>query len=683
LNRLQSSRISVFNKRGKDHNPMQHDDVGGSGLAIPSVMLDIGITGHRSKHPVFSANRAGIAKSLTDLIAFLGRVANEEADKIAGVESARLQLHSLLAYGADLMAVKCAKANGWPVAAPLPFGRALNLAINAQPETLADMDALLVGEPAIDVATAARAKEIAAIASEVNLFELAEQDAEVGAFYRAHLAAPDDEATKQAFVAICSDRAAMAARVMVEHSDLVIGIWDGVTRGNVGGTRHTIEAALEQGVSVIWIDARNPDGWRILRAAEELAGIASRSAAERDESAVRAAVHDAMHPSSDGWKSYRKDDKWHAKSSPLFQAYRRVEALFGEPANRPFRSLRQRYEHPDAIATGTGAPMMAAMLALPGGDPVMPQRIANDVFKPFAWADGISTWLSDAYRGGMVASFFLSAFAIIGGVAYLPVASVEHKWGFAAFEFLLLAMIVVIFLAGKRLRWHERWFETRRVAEYFRHAPIMLLLGASRSTGRWPRGQNGNWPEWYARNALRGIGLPQMKVTSEYLRCALTLMRDHHVSSQRAYHLGKAARLKRAQHNLDRSSELLFLLAVISVAVYLMIETGAALNWFPHGLPHDVAKAFTFLGVLFPTLGGALAGVHYFGDFERFSAISEITAQKLGDVDARIGILLDAPDSEITYVRVSGLAHAIDDIVVDEIENWQAVFGGKHITVPV
>ncbi len=662
---------------------MQHADVGSSGLATPAVMLDIGITGHRSKHPVFSANREGIAKSLADLMAFLGRVADEEVDKIAGVESARLQLHSLLAYGADLMAVKCAKANSWSVAAPLPFGRALNLAINAQPETLADMNPLLVGAPANDAATAARAKEIAAIASEVNLFELAEQDAEVEALYRAHLTAPDDEAAKQAFVAICSDRAAMAARIMVEHSDLLIGIWDGITRGTVGGTRHTIEAALEQGVAVIWIDARNPDGWQILRATEELAGIAGRPPATKDEAAVRAAVHDAMHPSSDGWKSYRKDDKWHSKSSPLFQAYRRVEAMFGEPTNRPFRSLRQRYEHPDAIATGTGAPMLAAMRALPGGDPEMPQRIANDVFKPFGWADGISTWLSDAYRGGMVASFFLSAFAIIGGVAYLPIASVDQKWGFAAFEFLLLAMIVAIFLTGKRLHWHERWFETRRVAEYFRHAPIMLLLGASRSTGRWPRGQNGNWPEWYARNALRGIGLPQMKVTPEYLRCALTLMRDHHVSSQRAYHLGKAARLKRAQHNLDRSSELLFLLAVISVAIYLMIEMGAALNWLPHDLPHDVAKAFTFLGVLFPTLGGALAGVHYFGDFERFSAISEITAQKLGDVEARIGILLTAPDNEVTYARVSGLAHAIDDIVVDEIENWQAVFGGKHITVPV
>lgn len=39
--------------------------------------------------------------------------------------------------------------------------------------------------------------------------------------------------------------------------------------------------------------------------------------------------------------------------------------------------------------------------------------------------------------------------------------------------------------------------------------------------------------------------------------------------------------------------------------------------------------------------------------------------------------------AELRFARVADLAHAVDDDVVAEIENWQAVFGGKHITVPV
>ncbi|MVZ98759.1 hypothetical protein EUU23_13785 [Sphingorhabdus sp. IMCC26285] len=662
---------------------MLSENGGISGLRTPPIILDIGITGHRSRHPIFSHNRMAISESLSRLIDLLERVAHETLNDSDEGSLPLVRLHSMLAYGADIMAVDAARAKGWPVVAPLPFGRALNLAINAHPTNLADMQALLEGHAAADPDTALRAAEIETIAKQVSLFELAEQDKDVEAYYRAHLGAPDDRLAEQAFVGICSDRAAMAARVMVEHSDILVGIWDGVTRGTVGGTRHTIESALEQGITVIWIDAANPYGWHILRATEELAGLTRRAPDPNPESAIRAIVRETLCPVGDKWQNEPANRKWRAKSTALFQAYRRVEAVFGTPGARAFRSLTQYYEHPDAIAAGSGAPMLKAAKSLPGGDPVIAERIATDILQPFAWADGVSTWLSDAYRGGMVASFLLSAFAIIGGIAYLPFASIDAKWGFAAFEFLVLAAIVLIFLTGKRRHWHERWFETRRVAEYFRHAPILLLLGAARSTGRWPRGSKGNWPEWHVRHAMRGVGLPHMKVTSEFLRAALVLMRDHHVLPQRSYHQGKSIRLKRTQHNLHRTSELLFLLAVLSVTVYLLIEIGAAMQVLPHDLPHAVAKSFTFLGVLFPTLGGAFAGIHYFGDFERFAAISEITAEKLGDVETRIAFLLDAPDCDIAYSRVSGLAHAIDDIVVDEIENWQAVFGGKHITVPV
>ena len=96
-----------------------------------------------------------------------------------------------------------------------------------------------------------------------------------------------------------------------------------------------------------------------------------------------------------------------------------------------------------------------------------------------------------------------------------------------------------------------------------------------------------------------------------------------------------------------------------------------------------MSKLFTFLGVMFPTLGASIAGIRYFGDFERFAAISEVTAEKLDAVHLRIGLLLAAPDDALDYSAVAELVHTVDDIVVSEIENWQAVFGGKHITVPV
>ena len=60
-----------------------------------------------------------------------------------------------------------------------------------------------------------------------------------------------------------------------------------------------------------------------------------------------------------------------------------------------------------------------------------------------------------------------------------------------------------------------------------------------------------------------------------------------------------------------------------------------------------------------------------------------VTAEKLEAIHTRIVQLLEGPDGALDYGRVADLVHATDDVVVSEIESWQAVFGGKHVTVPV
>jgi hypothetical protein len=212
---------------------------------------------------------------------------------------------------------------------------------------------------------------------------------------------------------------------------------------------------------------------------------------------------------------------------------------------------------------------------------------------------------------------------------------------------------------------------------------MMLLLGVARSTGRWPRGAETEWPEYYAREVLCDIGLPSVKIEQGYLRAALQNLLLAHAVRQRIYHEQKAKRLTRVHHGLDHLSEWLFALAVLSVSTYLLLITLGAVGVIPHSIAHDSSKMFTFFGVILPALGGAFAGIRYFGDFERFAAISEVTAEKLEAVEGRIALLLGIGEGQLRYAQIADLAHAIDDIVVSEIENWQSVFGSKQIAVPV
>lgn len=643
----------------------------------PLPRLSLGVTGHRDGNAAFGANRAAVAGALGLVFDRIEAVLAEFPGELAPT-----RLHSLLADGVDQVAATDALARGWELVAPLPFGRALNAAINAHPASVEDAAALAAGRKAADPAVQARADAILAFEGQARLFELADQDETVAALHQAMIAAPADIARAQAFAAHSSGQAALAARVMIEQADLIVGVWDGEVHNLEGGTGHTIAAALALGTPVLLIDPARCDHWSIAHTPEALAHHAL--ADGQDTNLLTAIVRAALWADDENPASgieLLQGEKWRARSSPMWLGYRAIEMVFGGGRIQPGR-LIQTYERPDAIAGGSGAKLLAAANAIPGTDPGMVTGIAQSILPQFAWADGISAWLSDAYRSGMVGNFLLSALAILAGLSYQPLGFDDHKWVFAGFEFLLLGQIVLVTWYGARQDWHSRWFDTRRVAEYLRHAPMLMLLGVARPPARWPRGKGSNWPEYHARHSLRALGLPCARLTRDYLRAALDTVLEDHVLGQRDYHRGKAHRLETVHLRLDRAAGRLFVAAIVSVSIYLAIEGGAALGLLPHGLPHAVSKLFTFLGVAFPTLGASIAAIRYFGDFERFAAISEVTAEKLDAIAHRIRLLLDGPADAIDYAAVAELAHAIDEVTVTEIENWQSVFGGKHIALP-
>jgi Protein of unknown function (DUF4231) len=638
---------------------------------LPIPILCVGVTGHRNNNPAFAANASQIAAIIEDLCNTIAAAAGP------------VRLHSLLADGTDQIAARAALARGWELVSPLPFGQVLNLAINAHPASSDDARRLLAGLPALEPATAARVEMLNELAARARLFELADADAVIAPLYMAMTDAPNDVAAAQRYSGAASRRVALAGRVMIEQSDLLIAVWDGVSRDAVGGTGHTLASALATGATVVLIDANDPQNWRLVDDLEMLDQPADCSGREAQ---LAAAIAAAIHPAEKAAAAALAPSAWRERSTLLFHGYRRVEALFGG-GKRPWRSLRMTHETPQAIETGSGAAVLAALAGLPGVDPAWPRTIGRALFQRFAWADGISTRFSDQYRGGMVANFIMSGAAVMAGMAYLPTAGPESKQWFALMEFLLLGAIVFITALAKRDRWHDRWFETRRAAEYLRHAPFVLALGVARPPSRWPKagaaGEATAWPESHARHALREAGLPPAAIGQDWLRAVLDGLLIPHLAGQRDYHRIKALRLDLVHHRLDRVSIVAFQLAVVAVALWLLLWLGGAVALVPPLLAEKTAKLFTFLGVMFPTIGGAVAGIRYFGDFDRFAAISRVSAEKLDRLHRRAMLLHNAPACSLDYGSVSDLAHAAEEVVVSEIESWQAVFAGKHFTVPV
>ncbi len=645
---------------------------------LPVPKFAVGVTGHRAGHASYPNDPSDLSQELQHIFSL---VEASLTNANAAYRSARLV--TLLSDGTDHLAAELALDRSWDLVVPLPFCRKLNSAINAGPMSRESVRSILAGETPSDPEIKAKVAAIEAFTNQSAVFELADNYARVKELLLKTTENPEDQAAHHALAAMTAQRAALAGQIMIEQSDVLVAVWDGQSTANIGGTGHTALRALDQGTPVLWIDPGQVGNWALLSSPEELSG--ARLPHDRAATSARLdqLVADVSAPLDEKTSTMLANLELREQSSLASHAFRRVQALFGERGiGRKLGSIRLRYEQPSDMSQGSNEPVLAMLASLAPQDDRLSQRIGSQIVERHVWLDGIASHYSDRHRSGMVINFLLGAGAIIIGVLYLPLVDAAYKWIFASIELVLLLAIVLNTAIGRRRELHSRWFETRRAAEYLRHTPILAALGVARSTGEWPQTVDSAWPERYVQHVARAVSLPKARVDETYLRTALTALRTHHIEEQRRYHKDKAEHLERVHHGLDHLSERLFMGAILMVATFLALTAAGHLGWISEAFVTGSAKWFTVLAVALPTLGGAFAGIRYFGDFERFAEISKVTAAKLDAVAARIDISLNAPAGAITYDKVADLAKATDQIVLDEIQSWQSVFSSKIMTVP-
>ncbi|WP_432200665.1 hypothetical protein ACRAQ7_14160 [Erythrobacter sp. W53] len=572
------------------------------GFAAPTRILSIGVTGHREGNATFGKNRAAIEQAISTLLSSI----NQKI--VSSSSTAKVRLVTNLANGCDLMASQTAAKLDFDLIAPLPFGSDVNLALNMLSTDWPSTASIADGNEPKDTKELANWSALKCAYDNAICFELCDQDTALKHYLKKLAANGDDRKLRLEFESLVGKRTKLASRITVEQSDILLAIWDGASPTAMGGTRDTMAEALSADVPVIWLDARKPDQLTWLDDLGDLAIAVEREAsvdAVQMTELISANIHRTWQEAELA-KDQLNSAAWHPHSKRRFHAYRRIERMFSGSGS-PFAAVKQSYETPQAAASDQGQTMIGKITALLHSDSECSEALAKKVVSRFAASDGISTYLSDAYRGGMVANFLLSAAAIIAGVAYLPLVGPEGKWPFALLELTLLLAIVAITVAGVRGNWHRRWFQTRRAAEYLRHAPIMVAIGCGRPRGHWPSSPDTPWPELYAREVIKSVGMPHLKVTQPYLKAHLRDVLYPFFIAQREYHREKAHRLGRVHHNLDKMSETLFILAIVSVSAYLMLKLSATLGMLGASVPDIVSKPTTFLGVAFPTLGAAIA----------------------------------------------------------------------------
>lgn len=226
----------------------------------PARRLDVAVTGHRLAHPGLAGRVPAVEEALRRLFQAIGDT---------GVEASQIKLRSLLADGADQIATRLALSAGWSAEATLPFGIALTCAIGAASEhdDASTKRALL--EQAEKAAKSLDSSHIAAIrafmdaVSHARVHASPEQDEHYAALW---ISASNGTDESRLFADEASHRYALAARRMLDQSDLLVAVWDGSSGSAIGGTGHTVQEAVTASIPVIWIEPAAPGDVRLLSA---------------------------------------------------------------------------------------------------------------------------------------------------------------------------------------------------------------------------------------------------------------------------------------------------------------------------------------------------------------------------------------------------------------------------------
>lgn len=619
----------------------------------PRLCLRVGVSGHRN---INGEAAKALRRHLDSVFDILDRTIEELAARYRDYfdrQGPIKRLVSPLAEGADMLAADAARAHGYSVQAPLPFA---------------------ASEYARDFEGAMKQALEQQVAAADSVFELNGQR--------------DGGRMEESSYLV-------AGYLTLRHCDVLVALWDGKAARGIGGTAMVVEAAVQRGVPVIWINSDGSQDPCILRS-DLLCGpplgeirnllwqtlappfVADQNAEEDsfNRRARRAAV------------DFRRERERRANYGLLFQLFQALVAqqwpkqlrLFHRPYQRITRESWQKFE---GVVGEHNAPAW--------------KRISGLLAPRYGWADGLATYYSAVYRSSYVFNYLMGAIAVFLALIAL-LGNLSEPWLIAAEagEALAIASILAVTTMGRKRRWHERWIDYRQLAEQLRHLRFLYLTGGA-SANMTPRhnydsgSSEGGWVQWYYQATMRELGLAPACATPDYLNAVKDLFLEEEISGQISYHERNASRMHRMEHSLHGLGELLFVATLLIVSGYLLFTLAdlmAGSGGHGHADGHDApgfmpgsVKAWVmFLCAFLPALGAAMSGIRVQGEFASTAERSEAMAARLSQLQGEIAT--EEKNGESGLARLRSLIETTSETMLIEVVDWKFVFRGKPLSLP-
>ena len=620
----------------------------------PRFALAIGVIGHSPDRLPQPSSDAG-SKIVADISLVLDALAREAVTahgkykELFASDPPLLSLVSTLAEGADHIAAEAALSRGFVLDAPLPF---------AVETYSTDFKSEQAREEFDTLRALARA-----------VLPLPGQRGATG---------DDPQQAQQK-----EDRYYEAAGLAVlSQSDLVLAVWGGGELRRRGGSIDMLNAAARLRLPIIHIDAGGKNEPRILGGTRTDLGLAADSVGDltpvKLEKGLPQLIDDLVRP------PISQPDEY--KHLGLFERF--MLAIHLRPLNTETDALKN-YLVEDVRTRNirVGFPLLTAMVgvrALASTDyrPKSPQQLA-DYLKKFAppasagepsaeslieaygWADATAIFFAQVFRSAVVANFALASLAVV--FAAVSVLRQEWKPYIAAFEVILIGLILWNTAASWRRGWHRRWFEARELAERLRAALPLWALGVRPTTFF---GLEPTWTGWYARAIVRAEGLRHVAPGQDWVAEAQATLGGV-LEDQCAYHGRSAEQMGKLERRLEDYGFVLFFASFVSSLAAFMVVV--LLGWMNH---ESFLMATTAFSTGLPAVASAIFAIRVIGDYGGIARRSERTRATLTQ-------LLGAMSEDTHDQRALRLcARAAAEAMLGDVASWRLATESRALDVP-
>ena len=614
----------------------------------PGLALRVGVTGHRqSRLPADQIPR--IKRQLKTIFEAVENGAAKAQTKYGAEYSnapTKLFFVSALADGADTLAAKEALKRPWRLLAPLPFSKE-DYARDFSGEDRAEFEQLLDRTYAM--------VELDGVRDEPGREDLAYMQAGV---------------------------------VTVSQSDIIVAIWDGEEARGVGGTAMIKQEALTAGKPVIWINAMEDKPPAFLES--------TKTPTEVTPTRIEAAILKIVAPPSiEEIEHEFSGDQTHALSAYHAYAEERAhkfnygsffqfwEKLFA--GKWPF-SVKLTSTSPDAEIRAARESTLAKKLEASSHD----QKVFNELIIPrFAWADHLAVYYGNLYRSSYFFNYIFAPIAVFLALFDLVAGGLGFgsKTVWISMEVAIIAFILVVTIAGKRGRWHEKWIDYRQLAEELRQYRLYFLTLGREADDELSQGEGGEaagWVDWYFAATRREAGMTSGKFDASSIRMMAETVLNEEIRPQIAYHDRKAHIQHAMEHRLHHLGEYAFGATFLVCIVYLLLAFNAgketAFEKWAYSTKNDIKGLVTLLTGFLPSLGAGLFGIRVQGEFGSTAERSHATSAQLKAIEKKFEALIDgeAPRLEMLRLRVEEAARAM----LMENTDWRMLYISKPLNLP-